>query len=72
MKDGKAKRAEADLLDMLRSRDGQSFRLVITCERGRWQVVLEDLEQQAAYAVGEGKSFAEAWSNPSRKALSRR
>lgn len=71
MTDGQAKRAEADLLEMLRGRDGESFRLVVTCEHGNWQVVLEDLDQQAAYAVGEGKSFAEAWSKPSRKASSK-
>ena len=71
MKDKEEERAQADLLEMLRGGDGQSFRLTVTCERGKWQVALEDLDQRSAYAVGEGKSFAEAWYRPSRKVSSK-
>lgn len=59
------KKAEADLVELIRGRDSKGFQVSVTLSDLRWTVVVEDIEGASGRTIGEGDSFTEAWFNQS-------
>ena len=59
MTDGEA---EAALLELVQSQGDRNFTLTISCVDGFWTVSMNDVDADDEALVGDGDSFAAAWS----------
>lgn len=54
--------AETALLKLVQSQGDRNFTLTISCVDGFWTVAMDDLDTNDGALVGDGDSFAAAWS----------
>jgi hypothetical protein len=59
MTDGQA---ETALLELVQSQGDRNFTLTISCVDGFWTIAMDDLDTNDGALVGDGDSFAAAWS----------
>jgi hypothetical protein len=58
--EGERDSAERELLEFTHVEDGNDFQLTLTCRNGVYTVLMVDL-RSGTCALGEGRSFPEAW-----------